>query len=72
VELLTDRLVLREFRLDDEDAVHAHPDNTASAHVLRKAGMRFEGTMRGHRLVRGSWRDSLLFARPAGHAPRDV
>jgi RimJ/RimL family protein N-acetyltransferase len=39
-----------------------HPDNKASGRVLEKAGLRFEGTMRGHLLVRGEWRDSRLYA----------
>lgn len=39
-----------------------HPDNTASARVLEKAGMRFEGRMRDHLRLRGTWRDSLLYA----------
>lgn len=39
-----------------------HPDNRGSARVMEKAGMRFEGCMRCHMLVRGRPRDSLLFA----------
>lgn len=39
-----------------------HPDNSASARVLEKAGLAFEGRMRSHLLVRGVWRDSLLYA----------
>jgi ribosomal-protein-alanine N-acetyltransferase len=39
-----------------------HPDNVASARVLEKAGMQQEGRMRDHLRVRGSWRDSLLYA----------
>ena len=39
-----------------------HPDNRASARVLEKVGLRFEGRMRDHMLVRGTWRDSLLYA----------
>ncbi|MCO1659355.1 GNAT family N-acetyltransferase [Pseudonocardia humida] len=39
-----------------------HPDNHASARVLEKIGMRREGRLRGHLLVRGTWRDSLLYA----------
>lgn len=38
------------------------PANTASAHVLEKAGMRLEGHFRQHRWVKGKWRDSLLYA----------
>jgi RimJ/RimL family protein N-acetyltransferase len=39
-----------------------HPENAASARVLEKAGLKLEGRLRHHVLVRGSWRDSLLFA----------
>lgn len=38
------------------------PENGASARVLEKTGMRFEGRLRGHRWVKGRWRDSLLYA----------
>lgn len=41
------------------------PDNLASARVLEKAGFQFEGKIDRHMFVRGSWRDSLLFARHA-------
>lgn len=37
-------------------------DNEASARVLEKAGMRAEGRLRDHVLLRGRWRDSLLYA----------
>jgi ribosomal-protein-alanine N-acetyltransferase len=43
-------------------AATCHPDNVGSARVLEKAGMSFEGRMRDHKLVRGRWRDSLLYA----------
>jgi [ribosomal protein S5]-alanine N-acetyltransferase len=39
-----------------------HPDNHASARVLEKAGLQYEGRMRSHLFVRGAWRDSLLYA----------
>lgn len=39
-----------------------HPANVASARVLAKAGLIQEGRLRDHLLVRGAWRDSLLFA----------
>ena len=38
------------------------PDNTAAANVLRKLGMRQEGHLREAILIRGEWRDSLIFA----------
>ncbi len=37
-------------------------ENVASARVLEKAGMRMEGRLRDHVLLRGRWRDSLLYA----------
>lgn len=59
------RILLR-FGFDDlglhRIAATCHPDNVASARVLEKAGMTFEGRMRGHMRVRDGWRDSLLFA----------
>jgi RimJ/RimL family protein N-acetyltransferase len=36
--------------------------NMASRSVLSRAGMRQEGILRRHRLIRGEWRDSVLFA----------
>lgn len=38
------------------------PRNLASAAVLRKIGMRFEGRMRGTAYIRDGWRDSDLYA----------
>jgi [ribosomal protein S5]-alanine N-acetyltransferase len=38
------------------------PDNVASARVLEKIGMRYEGQLRQHLLIRGRWRDRLAFA----------
>lgn len=37
-------------------------ENVGSARVLEKAGMRLEGRMRDHVLLRGRWRDSFLYA----------
>jgi RimJ/RimL family protein N-acetyltransferase len=39
-----------------------HPENVASARVLEKIGMSYEGRIRDHLLVRGEWSDSLLFS----------
>ncbi len=36
--------------------------NVASARVLEKAGMRREGHLREHKLIRGEWRDSYVYA----------
>jgi RimJ/RimL family protein N-acetyltransferase len=38
------------------------PDNVASARVLEKIGMQYEGHLRRHLLIRGQWRDRLTFA----------
>lgn len=37
-------------------------DNRASERVMQKLGMRHEATMRQTRLLRGDWRDELLYA----------
>ncbi len=38
------------------------PQNLASIRVLERIGMRIEGHLREHMLVRGKWRDSLMYA----------
>lgn len=38
------------------------PENTGSIGVLEKLGMRREGHLRKQMLIRGEWRDSLLYA----------
>ncbi len=38
------------------------PANKASAKVLQKIGMLYEGHLRQHKLVRGTWRDTDLYA----------
>lgn len=38
------------------------PDNIGSARVLEKAGMQREGRLREHKLQKGKWRDSYLYA----------
>ena len=38
------------------------PRNLASAAVLRRIGMRYEGRMRGTAYIRDGWRDSDLYA----------
>ena len=38
------------------------PDNLGSARVLEKIGMSREGRLRDHFLVRGTWRDRLIYA----------
>jgi len=46
------------------------PDNVASAHVLEKIGMRYEGHLHDHLLIRGQWRDRLTFGALSAHFPR--
>ncbi|MCS7477294.1 GNAT family N-acetyltransferase [Umezawaea endophytica] len=51
----------------DEHGLHrvwatCDPRNLASAAVLRRIGMRYEGRMRGTAYVRDGWRDSDLYA----------
>ncbi len=59
-------LMLVRFGRDELDLhrieATCHPDNHASARVLEKIGMQREGRLRDHLLVRGSWRDSLVYA----------
>jgi RimJ/RimL family protein N-acetyltransferase len=38
------------------------PANIASAHVLEKIGMQHEAHFREHKMAKGRWRDSLLYA----------
>jgi len=38
------------------------PDNGASARLLERLGLRREGHMRRDTLIRGAWRDSLIYA----------
>ena len=39
-----------------------NPVNYASARVLQKCGLVLEGCMKNHMLIKGVWRDTLLFA----------
>lgn len=41
---------------------YCHPDNKASAGVMTKIGMQYEGHLRENLLFKGVWRDSLLHA----------
>ena len=43
-------------------AATCDPDNTGSARVLEKIGMTPEGRMRAYFLIRGEWRDRLMYA----------
>ena len=44
------------------------PDNRASARVMEKIGMRYEGRLRDYTWEKGKWRDSLVYARLATDA----
>ena len=39
-----------------------HAQNTASARVMQKLGMQYEGRLRQNVLEKGQWRDTLLYA----------
>lgn len=43
-------------------AATCRPENVASGRVLEKIGMRCEGRLRSHVFLRGTWRDSVLYA----------
>jgi RimJ/RimL family protein N-acetyltransferase len=43
-------------------AATCDPDNAGSARVLEKIGMTPEGRMRAYYLIRGEWRDRLMYA----------
>ncbi|MGO4610693.1 GNAT family N-acetyltransferase, partial [Variovorax sp. 2RAF20] len=49
------------LRLRDITAT-CRPENTASAKVLEKIGMVQIGSRRADKLIRGQWRDSLVFS----------
>jgi len=49
------------LRLRDITAT-CRPENTASAKVLEKIGMIQVGLRRADKLIRGRWRDSLVFS----------
>lgn len=57
---------LLAFGFDDLDLhrifATCHPDNVGSARVLEKTGFQFEGRLREDKLVRGEYRDSLMYA----------
>jgi len=38
------------------------PANTASYRVMEKIGMKYEGLLRQHKLVKGKWRDSFQYS----------
>jgi RimJ/RimL family protein N-acetyltransferase len=49
------------LRLRDITAT-CKPENTASARVLEKIGMVQVGLLRADKLIRGQWRDSLVYS----------
>jgi RimJ/RimL family protein N-acetyltransferase len=48
-----------------------HPDNLASAAVLARIGMQYEGTLRHTMLIRDGWRDSRMHSVLADEWPAD-
>jgi [ribosomal protein S5]-alanine N-acetyltransferase len=38
------------------------PENGASARIMVKIGMKYEGHLREHKFTKGKWRDSLLYS----------
>jgi RimJ/RimL family protein N-acetyltransferase len=62
MDLHTARLLLRPFRADDHAPVHAFAGDPR----------RHEGRLRDHYLIRGEWRDRLLFAKVAGTGPAQL
>lgn len=48
-----------------------HPENRASAAVLEKIGMVYEGTLRHTMLIRDGWRDSRMYSVLADEWPAD-
>ena len=52
------------FRSMDLNRIEARcfAENTASARVMEKAGMTYEGTMRGREFLKGEYRDMKLYA----------
>ncbi|MET3176745.1 UNVERIFIED_ORG: ribosomal-protein-alanine N-acetyltransferase [Arthrobacter sp. UYCu721] len=55
------RFGLEELGLSEITAT-CRPENTASARVLEKIGMCRSGLRKADKLIRGQWRDSLVFA----------
>ena len=47
------------------------PENTASRQLLTRIGFRLEGHLRKDALIRGEWRDSLVYALLADEWPSD-
>ncbi|WAP53134.1 GNAT family protein [Arthrobacter sp. ATA002] len=78
LELHTPRLLLGSYRPEDLAAAVVHfgfavlgldriratcrPGNAASSRVLEKTGMVLEARLPAHKLIRGRWEDSLLYA----------
>jgi ribosomal-protein-alanine N-acetyltransferase len=45
---------------------YCRPENSASIALLQRAGFRLEGQLREHKLIRGHYRDSLIWVLLAG------
>jgi ribosomal-protein-alanine N-acetyltransferase len=61
------------FRSIGADRVYVlvDPENTASRQLLTRIGFRLEGHLRKDALIRGEWRDSLVYALLADEWPSD-
>lgn len=61
---------LLQFGIDElgllEIRATCRPENVASARVLRKIGMTHTGLRKADKLIRGQWRDSLVFSISTG------
>ncbi|MFC7420352.1 GNAT family N-acetyltransferase [Iodobacter arcticus] len=47
-------------------SAYCRPENAASIALLQRASFRLEGQLREHKLIRGHYRDSLVWGRLAG------
>jgi [ribosomal protein S5]-alanine N-acetyltransferase len=53
-------------------SAYCRPENSASIALLQRAGFRLEGQLREHKLIRGHYRDSLIWGLLAGDGMREV
>ena len=52
----------QQERIDHRIYATCRPPNVASWRVMEKLGMRREGHLVQHRLIKGRWQDSYLYA----------
>ena len=74
MELRSERVLLRELRDDDFETTHAYGSNPEVVRYMAwgpnspddtRDFFRREGLQRRDTLIRGEWRDSLIYARVA-------